>query len=200
MRLPSTVLPGLVAALTLAGCGGSGTKTVVVTRAATTTTGGKFTGTFFGETATSAVPSNTVVSTSGTLGTVPSRVITGVIPQATIVHLTTFRSPSGNIGCVMLFGIVRCDISQRSWKPPPRPTSCSQEVDFGQGLEVGHAGKGQFVCAGDTALDPRGKPLHYGEASLEGGFACDSKFTGMTCMDLRDGHGFFISSQHYRVF
>jgi hypothetical protein len=162
----------------------------------------------------------TVARTPTTPTTTAAPPITGTIPQAAttttksyrgivashgivsfhVVHLTNFRSPTGNIGCVMLDGTSRCDIAQRSWKPPPHPASCSHEVDFGQGLEVGHSGKGQFVCAGDTALDPTATPLRYGRTSLEGNFACQSAFTGLTCTDLTDGHGFFISRQRYRVF
>jgi hypothetical protein len=192
MKLRSTVLPALVAVLTLAACGSSGTKRVVVTRAGTTAVG---TGT---QTYTGTVARE--VPTTPTTVTYHGVVASHGIVSFHIVHLTTFRSPTGNIGCVVLFGIARCDIAQRSWKPPPHPPSCSHEVDFGQGLAVGHSGKGGFVCAGDTALDPSGTPLRYGEASLEEGFACDSKFTGMTCTNLRTGHGFFISRQSYRVF
>jgi len=211
MKLRSTVLPALAAVLTLAACGSSGTKTVVVTKIATTPTPTPTqtsTGTFFAPgTTTETVTSNSVVSTTGTLGTVPTSTVNkaaalnAITAKAkAVVHLTTFRSPTGNIGCVMLDGTARCDILQRSWKPPPHPASCSHEVDFGQGLVVGHSGKGTFVCAGDTALDPGGTPLRYGDASVEGDFACVSAFTGMTCRDLSDGHGFFISRERYRIF
>jgi hypothetical protein len=101
---------------------------------------------------------------------------------------------------VMLDGFVRCDIAQRSWKPPPHPASCSHEVDFGQGLEVGQSGTAVFVCAGDTTLNPDAKGLPYGTASVEGKLTCISAFTGMTCADLSTGHGFFISRQRYGVF
>ena len=54
----------------------------------------------------------------------------------------------------MFEGGARCDIRKRDWSPPPHPASCSEEVDFGQGLAVSHDGKASFVCAGDTTLDP----------------------------------------------
>jgi hypothetical protein len=116
-----------------------------------------------------------------------------------IVHLQTFRSPSGNIGCVMFEGGARCDIREREWSPPPRPASCSKEVDFGQGLNVGRVGKARFVCAGDTALDPSASVLSYGTGSEVGGSECISRSDGMTCLN-QAGHGFFISIQSYRVF
>jgi hypothetical protein len=100
----------------------------------------------------------------------------------------------------MLDQTARCDISQRSWVAPPHPASCAREVDFGQGLIVERSGAGQFVCAGDTALDPSGTPLPYGTASTEGDFTCVSETAGVTCTNTGDGHGFFISRQYYRLF
>lgn len=116
-----------------------------------------------------------------------------------VVHLQTFRSPSGNIGCAMFEGGARCDIRQREWSPPPHPASCSGEVDFGQGLTVSHDGKASFVCAGDTTLDPSATALGYGEASELGGTICMSRSEGITCAN-HAGHGFFISIQSYKIF
>jgi hypothetical protein len=116
-----------------------------------------------------------------------------------VVHLQSFRSPSGNIGCVMFEGGARCDIKDRDWSPPARPASCPEEVDFGQGLAVSHDGKASFVCAGDTALDPTGKALDYGEVSEVGGTQCISRSEGITCAN-HAGHGFFISIQSYKIF
>jgi hypothetical protein len=117
-----------------------------------------------------------------------------------VVHLTTFESPSRNIGCVVLDGTARCDINHRDWSPPPHPSSCSNEVDFGQGLVVSGSGPAQFVCAGDTAMDPSAPKLAYGSESVEGSFKCASATTGMTCTNTDTGHGFFISIQSYRMF
>jgi hypothetical protein len=117
-----------------------------------------------------------------------------------VVHVTTFESPSRNIGCVVLDGTARCDINHRDWSPPPHPTSCPQEVDFGQGLQVHGRAAGGFVCAGVTALDPSAPVLAYGSESVEGPFQCVSATTGMTCTDTTTGHGFFISIQSYRLF
>ena len=116
-----------------------------------------------------------------------------------ILHLRTFRTPSGNIGCAMYEGGARCDIRKRDWKPLPRPAECSQEVGYGQGLEVPAGGEAGFVCAGDTALDPSATPLEYGEASEMGGTQCISRSEGITCAN-HSGHGFFISIQSYQVF
>jgi hypothetical protein len=116
-----------------------------------------------------------------------------------ILHLQTFRTPSGNIGCAMYEGGARCDIRKRDWKPLPRPAACSKEVGYGQGLEVPAGGEAGFVCAGDTALDPSASSLAYGTASRVGGSECISRTDGVTCVN-RAGHGFFISIQSYQVF
>jgi hypothetical protein len=116
-----------------------------------------------------------------------------------VVHLQSFRSPSGNIGCVMFEGGARCDIRKREWSTPARPPGCPEQVDFGQGLSVDHTGKASFVCAGDTALDPTATPLAYGEASEVGGTQCISRSEGITCAN-HSAHGFFISIQSYKTF
>ena len=116
-----------------------------------------------------------------------------------IIHLQHFRTPSGNIGCVMFDGGARCDIRKRDWAPLPRPASCSKEVDYGQGLQVAHRGQASFVCAGDTALEPNLASLSYGTAARVGGSECISRSDGVTCVN-QAGHGFFISVQSYQVF
>jgi hypothetical protein len=68
-------------------------------------------------------------------------------------ELTGFRPPSGNIGCYIEPGYVRCDIRDRAWSPPPRPADCPDMADYGQGIAL-RAGVGaSFVCAGDAALN-----------------------------------------------
>ncbi|HEY2769713.1 MAG TPA: DUF6636 domain-containing protein [Solirubrobacteraceae bacterium] len=88
----------------------------------------------------------------------------------------------------------------RSWSAPSRPASCPTEVDFGQGLIVGHRGNGRLVCAGDTAMNPRAAVLRYGFDTSADGFRCQSRTSGMTCRSLHTAHGFFISIQSYRTF
>lgn len=115
-------------------------------------------------------------------------------------HSSFFESPSRNIGCTLLDGLARCDILQRSWSPPPRPSSCPHIVDFGQGLVVATTGAARFVCAGDTAADPQAPILAYGQVDVVGPLRCASAVTGVTCRSTRTGHGFFISRQGYRLF
>ena len=115
-------------------------------------------------------------------------------------HSTFFESPSRNIGCVILDGTARCDIAKRSWTPPPRPSSCPSEVDYGQGLTVSRTGAPALVCAGDTALDPNAPILAYGQLETIGVMRCASTLAGMTCRSTRSGHGFFVSRQRYSLF
>lgn len=121
-------------------------------------------------------------------------------PTGPVVHLSAFRSPTGNIGCMLAGGQARCDIERRSWSPPSRPTSCPTMVDFGQGLEMQATGAPRFVCAGDTVRDPKSPVLAYGTTSMSGAFECVSASNGVTCTRPADGHGFFLSIQTYRLF
>jgi hypothetical protein len=108
-----------------------------------------------------------------------------------------FQSPSGNIGCFINKSGVRCDIRQRSWRPPPKPRSC--DVDFGQGVALDRRGRAGFVCAGDTTLGA-GPALAYGDAIRRGRFRCSSRTDGMRCVNRRNGHGFFLSRERVRRF
>jgi len=180
-------LPVVVAVL-LAGCGSSGTKTVTVISSSSTSTH-------------SGPVISTIGSTSATTTTSSSASATTSSPAPVqVVHLATFQSPSGNIGCVIIAGTARCDLKQRSWSPPPRPKSCPDIVDFGQGLIVLASGPGRLVCAGDTALDPSAQTLAYNTDTVVGGFRCESRTTGMLCTNTGDGHGFFIARETYRTF
>jgi hypothetical protein len=185
------------AALALAGCGSSTTKTITVPSPAASTSS---TASTAGFTTITSPPSTTAgSSTTSTVATatVPATT-TSAAPTAT-VRLATFRSPSSNIGCDIADGVARCDIRRRMWSPLRHPASCPSEVDFGQGLQVGTSGPGAFVCAGDTALDPSAPALAYGADSHVGSFTCASRTNGMTCTNAH-GHGFFITSEFYRLF
>jgi hypothetical protein len=122
----------------------------------------------------------------------------GISASAKTVALSSFRTPSGNVGCQMGTGYVRCDIRKHSWKAPSKPKSC--QLDFGQGVEVTRTGKGHFVCAGDTALDPHAPVLAYGNDSHSGGIRCQSRRAGVTCTADKSHHGFFLSAGSYKLF
>ena len=107
------------------------------------------------------------------------------------VRLKFFKTPTRNIGCAIVGGSVRCDIRKRSWSPPPKPANC--DLDWGGGLAVDRSGKADFVCAGDTTLDPTFPTLAYGEDSRVGNFNCASRESGVTCTNLSTEHGFLLN-------
>jgi len=177
-RHARTIAPLIVAVCVLGGCGGT-TKTVIVQGA--------------------PAPASTSTTTQSTTATSSVSATPDAAPKS-FVHLEAFQTPTGNIGCMIVGGMARCDIVRRSWSLPSRPASCPHIVDFGQGLEVGRSGAARFVCAGDTARDPSSSRLAYGTASQVGVFVCVSRATGMTCTSRSSGHGFLLSVQRYRLF
>lgn len=112
----------------------------------------------------------------------------------------SFRSPSGNIGCIgettLRADTVRCDIRARRWSPPPRPRGCT--LDWGLGMSLDRRGRARWVCAGDTALG-RWRVLAYGATIRIGRIACRSRTTALTCANA-DGHGFALSRERARRF
>lgn len=124
-----------------------------------------------------------------------------------VTDLTFFTSPSGNLGCVIgpagavgnAVPYVRCDIRQRDWTPPPRPSDCPPVTGYGQGIGVSAGDAAAFVCAGDTSFstDPA---LPYGDSISAGAIRCTSMVSGMKCLDTQTGHGFSIARQGYQLF
>jgi hypothetical protein len=178
VRARTTLL--LLPALALAACGG-GEKTVTKTKTVTVA-----------QTATTPATTPTTATTPATTPTVPEP-----SPATNVVHVSSFRTPSSNIGCAIAGGSARCDIKQRDWEPPPKPADC--DVDFGQGIAVGGRGP-SFVCAGDTALNPTGPVVPYGTDTQVGRFLCASREDGVTCQNTATKRGFFIARDRYRLF
>jgi hypothetical protein len=110
---------------------------------------------------------------------------------------TSFHSPSGNIRCVIVKADgVRCDITERSFSPPPKPRSC--DFDWGNSMSVGVRGRGRFVCVSDAVN--AGRTLGFGQSIRRGRFKCRSRTTGIRCVNLRNRHGFALSRQRARRF
>jgi hypothetical protein len=101
---------------------------------------------------------------------------------------------------MIISGTARCDLKQKQWTLPPRPSTCPQIVDFGQGMIVTGSGAGRLVCAGDTTLDPSAQVVPYGTDTVVSSFHCASRTDGVTCTDTATGHGFFVSIQSFRGF
>lgn len=165
-----------LAALALAACGEDSTVTVTETAA--------------GDASTAAESTTATSTAAGEDGSTPPA-------GRTVTKLTSFTSPTGNIGCQIDPRTVRCDIGERDWSPPPAPTSC--KLDYGQGIELRAGGRAAFVCAGDTALGG-GEALDYGTAIAAGLLRCESAESGMTCRDVETGRGFSIAKQGYEIF
>jgi len=108
-----------------------------------------------------------------------------------------FHSPSGNIGCGVSKQGARCDIREKDWRPPPKPSWC--DVDWGGGVQVGRRKRASFVCAGDTVLGGD-RTLAYGTSIRRGRFECFSRRTGMRCVNHRTHHGFKLSRQDVSLF
>jgi hypothetical protein len=115
-----------------------------------------------------------------------------------VSELTSFSSPSGNIGCYIAPTNVRCDIAERNWSPPPKAASCPEMVSWGQGLQLDVGKPAGFVCAGDTALT-NGSPLAYGDKIVSGSIECTSTTDGMSCWDFVYGGSFDISREAYTI-
>lgn len=119
-------------------------------------------------------------------------------PASRASTLTSFRSPTGNIGCHLGANFARCDIQRRTWSSPPKPAEC--DLDWGQGVEVSAASPAVIVCAGDTALDPSAPVLSYGQAAQVGSTECLSREDGVVCVRNGTGHGFFVARERYVLF
>jgi hypothetical protein len=130
---------------------------------------------------------------------VPVVVLVALIGLATAASASAsrgFKSPSGNIGCVISKSSARCDIRSHSWNAPRKPSSCN--LDWGGAIGVSN-GRGHFLCAGDTTLGA-GSQLGYGKTIHMGHMLCESQEAGMRCVNVRKGHGFFLSKQEYEFF
>jgi hypothetical protein len=112
--------------------------------------------------------------------------------------VVSFRTPSGNIGCVYASGLgpgpsLRCDIRTGLRPRPPKPRGC--DLDWGDSYELGRTGRAHVTCHGDTAILPRARVLRYGTSWTRSGFVCTSRVSGLQCRNTSD-HGFFMSRQH----
>ena len=119
--------------------------------------------------------------------------------SASSSSIATFRTPSGNIGCVYAsagYGLpasVRCDIRSLLRPKPAKPKNC--HLDYGDSFTLLKTGRALVTCHGDTALDPHAHVLAYGKVWRRDGFTCSSKTAGLRCSN-RSGHGFFMSRAH----
>ena len=161
-------------------------------------------------TTTQPAPNTVPRASTSSTGSVSQSVGTGRVLRVTGRHLFTFTSPSGNIVCLMQESetqsndaSVRCSIESKTWKPPPRPSSCG--LDWGSDLELDHGGDAGFLCYGDTirqATPGEGQfvVLGYGDSVEMESISCVSQTDGTRCLNHHTRHGFFISRSRYSLF
>lgn len=178
-------IPLVAVALVLSGCSGGRSAT---SPQATTSS------------AVSEQSGNTTDSTIPPVSAVPTSTASTTTPTAPTpdLSITAFVTPTSNIGCVLSAGTARCDIGDRTWRPPPKPATCN--LDWGNGLVLAASGPGEVSCAGDTVLGATTVVLAYGRRTRVGPDVCDSELSGVTCTNVISRHGFFLSRADYRVF
>jgi uncharacterized protein DUF6636 len=136
---------------------------------------------------------------AASIAAVAAAFLAGAVSAAPAARIVTFRTPSGNIGCVYApaepgFGAsLRCDIRSGLRPKPARPRKC--DLDYGDSYELFRTGRPIATCHGDTALDPHARVLRYGTTWTTNGFVCVSRAIGLRCSNLT-GHGFFLSRRH----
>ena len=181
------VVLGVLAAAALASCGsGGGKKTASPTTTLTTSPE---------PTVAAGAPREATTGAVTTLpvGTVPAATTTAP-PGATP---TAFKSPTGNIGCLIGADAVRCDIHDHTYTPPPKPPGC--DLDWGDSIQLMAQGPANFFCHGDTAFDPSAAVLPYGAQARQGSLVCTSTEAGISCVREGTANGFSISRQTYSI-
>lgn len=111
--------------------------------------------------------------------------------------LAFFLAADDDIGCAISLELVRCDVRDPEWDPPPRPSGCTE--DWGQGVELGPRDEPVFVCAGDTAFSQE-PALPDGSSIRAGVFRCSADGDAVTCRADGSGHGFTLSRADYELF
>jgi hypothetical protein len=110
-------------------------------------------------------------------------------PAAAHAAYRTFRSPTGKLGCAFY-----------SDAETPRQVRCDWRGANDRAVVVAERGKGHYLKASDTVMDPKAKVLAYGHSTSFGKLRCTSRRTGITCKSKRSGHGFTVSVEKQRVF
>jgi hypothetical protein len=120
--------------------------------------------------------------------------------------LVHFRSPSGNINCVLGASFADCLVRHDTWpRRPTKPASC--DLDFNP-AEVAVTPGGVVVgaCRGDVGplcglSDDRCVVLRYGRSLVRGRIRCTSALNGVTCRRVNGRRvGFLIARERYVLY
>ena len=115
--------------------------------------------------------------------------VLAAMPAPASAAVRTFRSPTGNVGCLF---------SSNSEMPPQ--VRCEWRGGNDRAVLVTERGKGRRIKITDTVMDPNAKVLAYGRSTRFGSLRCTSRTTGITCRSARSEHGFTVSVQKQKVF
>lgn len=115
--------------------------------------------------------------------------------------IVEFRSPTGNINCMIYSdpsgATARCDLWELVPSYTKRPAGC--DYDWGSSFAVDSRGKGYLACVSDAVGGPNAAVLRYGQAISLGGISCVSAETGMTCTNAK-GNGFSVSKAKQKLY
>jgi hypothetical protein len=144
------------------------------------------------------------VPTSGTTTASPAPQASGIPPSATGVSVVradaayAFQAPSGNISCSMERDNATCEIRERTFDQPKKPSGC--EVDYGDMISLAGDTRAEFACHGDTVSVENAPVLPYGERVSNGSVVCTSEESALSCSTSTGSHGFELSRASYRLY
>jgi len=114
----------------------------------------------------------------------------------------SFKTPTGNIICIMNDTDVECGIKSGLNPAPPKQACTDGDPVFNR-VDLSAAGIAEPLrCAGDPgafAEEPNAKVLAYGATLIKGETGCTSFEFGVVCANSK-GHGFFLSRAAVRYF
>lgn len=106
---------------------------------------------------------------------------------------SAFRTPTGNIACVIEPTRVSCSIAERddTYDDPCSPNAVVSTLTLDTGTATSY-------CDRDYLTPSVGEPtLEYGETTTYGDYACKSEFDGVTCWNMNTGNNLFIARQRW---
>jgi hypothetical protein len=116
--------------------------------------------------------------------------------------LPSFKTPTGNIICVMTGTDVECGIKS-GLNPAPARQACNDGDPVFNRIDLSATGAAEPLrCAGDPGAfveEPNAKVLNYGNTLINGEIGCTSFEFGVVCAN-GNGHGFFLSRAVVRYF
>lgn len=134
---------------------------------------------------------------------IASSVLVAAASAAAEGSMSTFRTPSGNIQCVLIEGdggtVVDCEmVSMTKFTLGlKRPADC--DLDWGNRFTLSARGRPSMVCYGDTLQGGQSLVLSYGEKIGAAALSCISQKSGLTCKN-GSGRGFTLSKTRQRFF